>query len=251
MVACISGCTQRGEHLLDGEHSSDCRGCLPRDAVEGRLCGRCWGRVQSAVRTLPGLVEHLAEVAAPGVSSPSGGSGGGGRAAGPRVLYAAALDAADDLAGMLAAWCDLVAEQRLGRSQGPRPAGLWVTDDGVVAGVRAPSAVGALAAWMEPHLAWCAGRDWAADLVADLGMVERVAARYPAEEPDRAVSGVRCPRCGAHSLVVRPARVVGGSEQVVCSELACGAVLSEEDWERARAWEVAIARAASAGGGAA
>lgn len=249
MTACASGCIQRGEHLLTCASPSDCRGCQPREVVEGLLCGRCWGRLQSAVRTLPGLVDHLFEVAAPGVSSPSGGSAGGSRPAGPRVLYAVALDAADDLAGMLAAWCDLVAEQRLGRSQGPRPAGLWVTDDGVVAGVRVPAAVGALAVWMEPHLAWCAGREWAVDLVDDLRMVERVAARYPVEEPDRAVSGVRCPRCGAHSLVVRPVRVAGGSEQVVCSELACGAVLSEEDWERARAWELAIARTATAGGG--
>ena len=65
-VFCASGCSIRGEHLpgCDGTASGwdgeviECRGCLPRPAEFGRLCGWCWGRLQSAVCALPSLVER-------------------------------------------------------------------------------------------------------------------------------------------------------------------------------------------------
>ena len=82
-VFCASGCSIRGEHLADCDGTAvnrdgeviECRGCLPRPAEAGRLCGWCWGRLQSAVRTLPSLVEHLCEVAESAVSSPLGRMG--------------------------------------------------------------------------------------------------------------------------------------------------------------------------------
>ena len=253
MTTCVSGCTVRGMHAPDCDGTTtdlvgrlvECLGCMPRPVVEGVLCGRCWGRLQSAVRTLPSLVEHLYAVAAPSVSSPSGHTGGGIVPPGPRALYSQALGAADDLVGMLAAWCDQVAGDR-GLAV-PRPPGLWLTDDGeAVAGVRSPGAARYLADWLGPYLSWCAAQPWAGDMVEDLGpAVARASAAWPVEEPDRRITTVRCPRCGRRSLVLHPPRVERGSLQVSCSVPSCGAVLSEEDWARARSWAVAVARMAA------
>lgn len=258
MSSCVSGCCLRGEHLAECDGTTvdrgggvvECRGCLPRPAEVGVLCQWCWGRLQSVVRTMPALVDHLWEVAVPSVSSPSGYTGSGGSAPGPRALYPASLSVADDLVGMLAAWCDYVAEVR--GLVVPRPAGLWLTDrdggqDAVVAGVRSSSAARALVRWLDPHLSWCAAQSWAGDLVGDLvPAVSGAQAAWPVEEPERRVTTVRCPSCGRRSLVLRPPRVVGGQVQVCCSEVSCGVVMGEEDWARARARAVAVARLAAA-----
>lgn len=258
-MTCATGCVVRGEHVagcpgVDGE-GRECPGCLPRAAEVGVLCPRCWGRLQSAVRTLPALIGHLFEMAEPSLSSPMGrfGGGGGRRSSGPRSLYPGALGAADDLVAMLASWCDQVAEALCVRV--PVPSGLWVTEartvvdpvTGVpfrssreVAGVRRPEAADALVSWLAPRLEECARFVWVADMLADLGPASaRASARWPVEEPERRVGDVPCPACGAVSLVVRPPRVVGAEEQVVCSRLECGRVMSAGDWARARAVLVA------------
>ena len=269
LSACASGCTVAGEHLaecggVDGE-GRPCRGCRPRPAAVGVLCPRCWGWLQSTVRTLPALVDHLFEVAAPSVSSPSGGSGAGRVVAGPRCLYPEALGVADDLVAVLASWCGQVAEALGVRA--PRPPGLWVTDawaaadpvtgevwssDAEVVGVRDPGAAGVLVSWVSPLLEECAGLPWVADMLADLGpAASRASARWPVEEPDRRVTTVRCPGCGCLSLVVRPPRVAGAEEQVVCCLPACGRVLLPEEWARVRGWAVEVALAETGGEGSA
>ena len=260
MSRCASGCVIVGEHLADcagvDDEGRSCRGCLPCPSEFGVLCPRCWGRLQSAVRTLPALIDRLFEVAVPSMSSPQGCGGGGRPSPGSRSLCPASLGTADDLVAMLASWCDQVADA-LGVSA-PSRRGLWVTEERVlrdpatggvyvsgseVAGIRDPAVAGRLVAWLEPRLPSVTAFPWAADMLSDLGdATARAAARWPVEEPDRRVTDVRCPSCGAFSLVVHPPRVEGGSEQVVCSLPACGLVMPEEDWAQARAWAVVVAR---------
>lgn len=259
MSACACGCTVRDEHVADctgmTEDGTPCRGCRPRPCEVGVLCMRCWGRLQVVVRTLPALVDHLMEMAAPSVSSSLGGSGGGVRAAGPRSLYPPALGVADDLVAALASWCEQAAES-LGLSAPPRQ-GLWRTreyqtvdpDTGEVytrasevAGVRDAWAATTLVWWLSPHLERVAECSWVVDLLDDLGSASsRAAARWPVEEPERRVTDVRCPSCGALSLVVHPPRVPGAEELVVCSRPVCGRVLVPEEWERTRAWALVVA----------
>ena len=269
---CAAGCVVRGQHLAEcdgwawsadscGEPVEvECRGCLPRRAEQGLLCAGCWGRLQSVVRTLPSLVEHLFDMGVPALRCPLGKTGGGGRsAAGSSSLYSDALVAADDLHAVLATYAQEVAVEH--PMAGTLPVGLcrwseglpvagpadWadVADgvaDPVVLGPREPEDTRRLVDWLSPHLEWVAGRGWAVDMLGDLApLAARARARWPMEEPERRITDVRCPSCGALSLVVRPVRVVGGQSQVVCSRLECGVVLAEEDWARARSWAVAVA----------
>lgn len=267
MTACANGCTIRDQHLpdcdgtavrLDGE-TVECRGCLPRPAEHGVLCARCWARLQSTVRTLPALVDHLELMARPSIASPSGAGGGGHRPPGPRSLYPEALGVADDLAAILASWCGQTASALA--LTAPPSRGLWETDswdavdaetgeayrsDAVVIGVRDLRAVDQLVGWLCPHLDRVAEQEWAADLLDDLGTASaRAAARWPVEEPARRVTDVRCPRCGVMSLVLYPPTTPGAPVQVACSRPECGASLSEDDWERARSWALAVARMAT------
>lgn len=254
MTACASGCTPRGEHLPDCTDES-CRGCVPSPTAVGVLCARCWGRLQSAVRTLPTLVAELVAVH-DGPSQLSSSSSSGRRTPGPSSLYPPRLADADGLAAALASWC-IQAGEYLG-VEAPRPSGLWwsapsrkvdpETDGAYLVesepvGVRDPAACAELVRWIDPLLDRVAAAPWAAEMVEDLSRLEvHARARWGADEPDRRVRDIACPSCGAHSLVVHPTRVVGSDEQVSCSRPACGRVLAPEDWRQLRAWSVLVAR---------
>ena len=84
-------------------------------------------------------------------------------------------------------------------------------------------------------------------MIADLAPATgRALARWPVQEPERRVTDVRCPSCGAWSLVIVPPSVPGADRLVRCTLPACGSVLTEEDWERTRSWALAVARSAQA-----
>ena len=259
-IFCASGCSIRGEHLADCDgtavnrdgDSVECRGCLPRPAEAGRLCGWCWGRLQSAVRTLPSLVEHLCEIAEPAVSSPLGRMGScSSRRPGAGGLYPAALVEADELHAVLASWCEEVAAERPGASA-PRRATRWTASaagDREPLGPAGPGSTRVLARWLDPHLEWAAGRPWAGDMLADLVGGERLALRrFPVEEPVRRVEGVRCPSCGCLSLVRVPPSAAGAQVLVRCTLPACGAVMGEDDWAVLRVRALAAARDGDGGG---
>ena len=53
---------------------------------------------------------------------------------------------------------------------------------------------------------------------------------------------MRCPSCGAWSLVLIPPTMPGSERLVRCTLPACGSVLTEEDWNRTRNWALAIAQ---------
>ena len=266
MTACVSGCTIRGEHLADCDGTAvrrdgetvECRGCLPRPADVGVLCERCWGRLQSLVRTMPATVEHLLEVAGQVLGSRPGG--GGRRAPGSGCLVPEASVMADELHSVLAAWCKEVAQENIAGSRLPVDSTRWT--DGLVAvdpgtwaavldgvdeaepiGLSRPDGTRLLVAWVDPYLRGVAGRSWAGDMIADLQRVtSRAAAQFPAEEQERWITAVRCPSCGARSLVHVPPAVAGADVQVRCTLPECGLVMTEEDWGKARAWALRIAQ---------
>ena len=267
MSACVSGCTIRDQHLADcdgtalgrGGELMECRGCLPRPAEVGVLCERCWGRLQSLVRTMPSTVEHLLEVAGQVLASRPGG-GGGRRAPGSRCLVPEASVMADELHSVLAAWCKEVAQENLAGRRLPVDSTRWT--DGLVAvdpgtwaavldgaeeaepiGLSRPDGTRLLVAWIDPYLRGVAGSAWAGDMIADMQRVtSHATSRFPVEEQERRITDVRCPSCGARSLVHMPPAVVGADVQVRCTLPECGLVMTEEDWGKARAWALRIAQ---------
>lgn len=115
--------------------------------------------------------------------------------------------------------------------------------DPVILGPREPEDTRRLVAWLAPHLEWVAAQSWAADMIADLApAASRALARWPVQEPERRVTDVRCPSCGAWSLVIVPPSVPGADRLVRCTLPACGRTLTEEDWDRARSWALAVAQ---------
>ena len=276
MSQCASGCTIRGHHLAEcngwawgrdecGQPEEvECAGCLPRQAEFGVLCSWCWGRLQSSVRTLPSLVEHLFDMGAPPPRSPLGRPGGGRPTPGSRCLYSDALVAADGLHAILGTYAQEVAVEH--PTAGSLPVGLcrwsqgrpaagplgWadVVDGGadpVILGPREQEDTRRLVAWLDPHLEWIASRPWATDMIADLASAaSRARARWPIQEPERRITNVRCPSCGAWSLVLIPPSVPGAERLVRCTLPACGSVLTEEDWEQALSQALADAQAEAA-----
>ena len=267
MSACVSGCTIRDQHLAECDGTAlgrdgelmECRGCLPRPAEVGVLCERCWGRLQSLVRTAPSTVEHLLEVAGQVLASHP--SGGGRRAPGPACLVPEASVMADELHSVLAAWCKEIAQENLIGSRLPVDSTRWT--DGLIAvdpgtwaavlggaeeaepiGLSRPDGTRLLVAWIDPHLQGVAGRAWAGDMIADMQRVtSHATSRFPVEEQERRITDVRCPSCGARSLVHMPPAVVGADVQVRCTLPECGLVMTEEDWGKARAWALRTAQA--------
>ena len=73
-------------------------------------------------------------------------------------------------------------------------------------------------------------------MLADLVGGERAALRrFPVEEPERRVEGVRCPRCRCLSLVRVPPSAAGAQVLVRCTLPACGLVMRESEWAAAGA----------------
>ena len=117
-----------------------------------------------------------------------------------------------------------------------------ITDPAIL-GPREPEDTRRLVAWLDPHLEWIASRPWATNMIADLvSAASRALARWPIQEPERRITNVRCPSCGAWSLVMIPPSVPGAERLVRCTLPACGSVLTEEDWDRTRSWALAVAQ---------
>ncbi len=142
-----------------------------------------------------------------------------------------------------------LARPRCTRSSGQRPtSSRWRWPEAYLVeaepvGIRVPAALTELVRWIDPLLDRVAAAPWAPEMLADLARLDAGArARWAVEEPERRVQDIACPSCNAYSLVVTPVRVVGGQEQVTCSRISCGRVLSSQDWERLRAWSVLVAR---------
>lgn len=219
--ACDSGCRLRDEHLTDCP--GQCRGCLPRPAIEGVLCGWCWQRLQASVVEVPATVAHLREIArldrAPSAKPLSSDPRPPRRPDEGTVLPASWL-AADELENDLVSWARLLLDEHPHGLTGPNQAP-WFGD---------------VAAWIAPHLAWCARQEWAPDMRRELGRAIATArARWPMPEDgerDRQIPGVPCPRCDQVALEYSPPTWERMPFKVSCQNEDCARVFSEGEWER-------------------
>lgn len=243
-LSCASGCLDRGLHV--GACLGDCSGCLPRSAEVGLLCRWCFQRLAGAVVDLPVVVAHLHEVAEPSLSSPLGNESAGGGVARSRVLYSPALDAADDLAGVLGTWVDEIIAEHPGRLRGPSDLGWRFSRptrqvDPVTGVAYLPTehrlgatvdAVRSMGRWVLPHLSWISRQSWAPDMLRELASAVATAkARWPLEEREHRVP-MPCPRCGHRSLAYWPPREPGDVAVVACDLESCAQVWVEDAWTR-------------------
>jgi hypothetical protein len=219
---CPTGCKRRGEHV-EACRSDECRGCMPRAAEFGLLCGWCWQRLATDLAGIPSLVEHLREMGKPYAQTEPPGDGRSYRD--PAFLDAmpAPWLAADELESLVASWALVVLEEHpVQPMRGPK-AGPWHGD---------------VVAWLTPHLPWCAEQEWAAEMRRELARdTSTLRARWPMPEdvePRKSVD-VPCPRCDSRSLTYTPPR--GGKHPFVveCGNPDCARVFSEDEWERFRA----------------
>ena len=83
-----------------------------------------------------------------------------------------------------------------------------------------------LAAWLEPHLDWCAGRPWVAAMYADLDQMMRKVWGVTSDRPRRHAITRPCPRpeCDSFALVH-----VDGERYIECT--LCGALYTQAELE--------------------
>lgn len=230
-MRCASGCVWPcGAADCAGEA---CGVCVPAQADVGVVCRWCWARLQRSVYTAPSLVEHLFDEAG-AVRLGAGGRAVVGSAPGSRVLYPAAMAAADEVFACLAFWAS--------RCGAPPLAGAWRDGEGAVVGVRRRGHTRELVEWWRPRLEWCVGQAWAGEMCVEVGRVtSRIAARWPVEEPVRRVRFIACPECGVASLVEIPPVCARGPRVVVCEMPRCSVSMGEDEWAQVRARALAAA----------
>lgn len=219
---------------VGGAVSSTCVRCsCGRELIGetvGSLCSHQWEALCRTVAGVPALVEHLLLQAEP--SPQAGGNGARVRVAASGCLYPPARMAADQI-HLLLVHCLESACSTLGIR--PKPHSKWAST----------AVTGAVQAELMPKLESFAQAPDAISLAGQLYRTCEVAlARWPIEPAARAISTVRCPACGYLSLLEYPPSQEGGDVSVVCQRISCGLVMTEEDWKRARGWELAVARGA-------
>ncbi len=146
----------------------------------------------------------------------------------PLGLSSAALDAGAlagvgvDRAGPARTWACIC---RLGPDhRGPHTArcpARWARVDRYAPDTQ-PSPAAALVAWLDPHLPWIFGQDWAPDFVTDLTTaVGQVGARWSAEERPQHLNAP-CPACDRLTLSRYAPTFYTGEPSIRCSARDCG-----------------------------
>lgn len=229
---CASGCTKLGVHLpsCDGPETGDggCRGCMPREATDGRLCGRCWGNLQRDVRTAPSIVDWIREHVEP--SSQWGERVNSREIDAPAPLAVTAVDDADGLHACLASWALLILEEHPAGLVGIRPKGQRRLHDGTVVGIlEGSTATGSVCRFIDTHLEWATDQGWVGEMVSEVGnTVRTLLARYPQAERARHMPQAFCPACGRSSMVYFPPTWVGAEVVVQCEHASCGERVPED-----------------------
>lgn len=244
---CATGCRIDRLHQ-PGCDGPPCRGCLPRPPDIGTLCRWCWQRLNGDIVDAPALARYLWAVAHSGETTTAAEPVDGGVQPSERSVLHGALDALDELHATLSSWARLILEEHPDGAtmRGPDETGARYTLSTIrefdgetfvrapeVAGVRDPEATSRLVRWLLPHLTWCAGQEWAAEMRREVATVVRTtAARYPVEERTRAIPGITCTACERVSLTFDPATPERPTTQVTCSTRGCGIIYSEDDFRR-------------------
>lgn len=177
-----------------------------QETARDMLGGRCWARLN---RNLAGTVDAwrwLGECMPRGLVSQ--GEPLSGTKSPPIPLILAMHDQRVHIAGVLASWARMVAEDR--SLTGP-------------AGVDPPT----VGAWLAPHLRWCATQPWVDDLLTELADVVRQAHTTAPWRPHIHRLPLPCPDCGQVSLAI-----LGGSDWVTCRNRDCGRLLGRGFYEQ-------------------
>lgn len=259
---CATGCRRDGRHIDTRDPRTDactlpcapdcprrcrahCRGCEPRPALtDAAVCGRCAGQTRRAIAATPALVAWIRAQDEPAASTGTEPKLGGSKNA-PLPFRADAIDTADELHAVLAAWCRTIVDEHPAGFTGPDLTGsvrarrvladntgpviglgigrTWGTGDTVAPAQPTERA----ARWLLTHLEWALTRDWAPDLVRELTAIVTAAEhRWPTAEPPTRLPTV-CPSCGRASLVRHAPAWPEAPITIVCEATECGEVIPE------------------------
>jgi hypothetical protein len=182
---------------MNAEHL--CIACGDETAID-MLGRRCYARL---ARNLAGALDAwrwLGDNMARALRNDGGDIITGSRTP-PLPLSVACHDQREAISGMLASWARMVAEDR--ELTGPDNSTPPVT-----------------AAWLAPHLPWCAEQAWVDDMLAELS--DAVADAHRIAPWRRHVKRLHlpCPDCQQLSLAI-----VGGDDWVSCRNHDCGRLL--------------------------
>lgn len=217
--ACVLGCKMLRLHLVEceGVNDSTCRGCLPRRADRGRLCHRCYRRLELMLTDAPVVYRWLTGNLGAGQQASrakqeherrSGGEKGVIET--PVPVKIDILDTRDLLADQLTEWVDD-----------------WVQTNSLAGPSRHTPKADArfLLMWLPTMVReeWIG--DWWEALAETMSQAHALAPWRPAV---RRLPKVPCPGCGETNLVI-----YGGESDVSCQ--SCGIMMTEERfglWEQ-------------------
>lgn len=230
--------TYHPNDLRDGDTVICARGCARADgspylATHGAYCGRCWGRLDSALASAAELTWHLIGNAI----TTSGGNGEKVDASkeAPVPFNQAAFDDANELYSLLVYWADVWAGHLHNQTI---TADGWRTQNGTIVGFpatvtprTASEAVGRLAAWVRHRLDMILASPHRDDIDAldeAVRDVWRMNARWPRVE-QAAYSAMPCPREDCKQpIAVWPPTFPGDTRRIVCKG---GHWYPEEEYE--------------------
>jgi hypothetical protein len=196
LLCANQACHITGRHLSDCP-GDDCWGCQPARAADGLwICGHCTRRIGTDAIEAARLHGELALVLAG-----TGGGGprvsGGGLAAGI-ALNTTAAEIRAEIRHVLVAWTLLCAQETNWTPPADR--------------------VTAIAAWIDLHREWYAGRDFAGEISREMAELVRAArpVAYPSGTRRFSVGG--CPRCGADLVAILRRETSLLPQELVCAE---------------------------------
>ncbi len=204
-----------------GKKDGACRGCVPREAVEGSfVCGRCFGRTRGMLQAIPDMLGHLRSLTDPlkgtDYAAKRDSAGGSARAVAPPPVPVELLDAADFLVTVLWSTVEVVnGRAPRGRMQVP------VAADAVGLVEYADAAV----AEIVPRLSELSERPEVVPLVeavigrpasGDEWTVRTVFERWSITE-DPWWAAQPCPVCGLRAIKVTPPKTPGDETNYRCA----------------------------------
>lgn len=232
----IRSCTIRGEHLsrCDGYArrwdrqigravilDSECTGCLPRPAEVGYLCYDHLVRLDSALDVAADLVGFMLLDGTNGIRDTNGGGSGGYESSWTltesRVHASWVVAAFSNTTAVLDDDADIdlrFLDHRHGLAPGARSADLRLV-------------VGHIQAERDTLIGTLRGAEAAVRLT---DVVHRAYVRFPLEETERRITGVRCPKCGQARFVRRPPLMFRDDVEIRCE--GCGHTERQEFLEQ-------------------
>lgn len=232
----VRSCTVRGEHVqwCDGYArrwdretgrtvilDTECTGCLPRPAEFGHMCYDHIVRLDAALDAAPDLVAFMLLDGTNGIRDTNGGGGGGYES--QWTLTESRVHAS----WIIAAFANTTAvldgdtehdltflEHRGGLTPGAESADLRYV-------------VGHVQAERDALITTTRGAEAAVRLT---DTVHRAYVRFPLEETERRIAGVRCPKCGQARFIRRPPLMFRDDVEIRCE--GCGHTERQEFLEQ-------------------